>query len=142
MLQDIIYSMGVLSMGSKPVPLGLELAGVVQRIGANVSHVKPGDRIFGLATEGCFSTSAIMRSSLVSKIPDGLSFEDAATMPLCYSTAIQALINVGQTEAGQVRNDKPLQRPSSPNPFLTMYRQFLYIRHAEESVWQPYRLAR
>ena len=40
---------------------------------------------------------------LVIKIPNDLSFEQAATMPACYTPAVQSLIDVGQLEKGQVR---------------------------------------
>ena len=98
-----MVSMGVLSFGFKSAPLGLELSGVVRKVGANVRHIKPGDRVCGLATEGCFSTRVVLAGSTVKKIPDSLSFEDAATMTTCYTTAVQALVNVAQLEADQVR---------------------------------------
>lgn len=95
-------SMGVLTFGTKSVPLGLELAGVVSRVGPNVRNVSVGDRVVGVAVEGCFSTHAILLDSLVAEIPDDLGFEEAATMPACYTTAVQSLIDVGQMERGQV----------------------------------------
>ena len=97
-----MVSMGVLSFGSKSPPLGLEVAGVVRRIGSNVRHVAVGDRVCAVATEGCFSTSALFMASLVVKIPDSLDFEEAATMPSCFTTAVQSLIDVGQLVKGQV----------------------------------------
>ncbi len=97
-----MVSMGVLTFGSKSVPLGLELAGVVSRVGPNVSDVAIGDRVVGVAVEGCFSSHALLVDSLVAKIPDGLSFVEAASMPACYTTAVQALLDVGRLERGQV----------------------------------------
>lgn len=94
--------MGVLSFGSKSVPLGLELAGVVRRVGSNVRHVAIGDRVCAVAVEGCFTTNAILVAPLVHKIPDDLGFEEAATMPGCFTTAVQSLIDVGQLQKGQV----------------------------------------
>ena len=97
-----MVSMGVLKFGSKSVPLGLELAGTVSKVGSKVSNVSIGDRVVGVATEGCFSTHALLIDSLVAKIPNDLGFEEAATMPACYTTALQALVDVGQLEKGQV----------------------------------------
>lgn len=94
--------MGVLKFGSKSVPLGLELAGVVSRVGSQVRNVSVGDRVVGVATEGCFSTHVVLLDSLVVEIPKDLDFEEAATMPACYTTAVQALIDVGQMKKGQV----------------------------------------
>jgi NADPH:quinone reductase-like Zn-dependent oxidoreductase len=103
--------MGVLTFGSKSVPLGLELTGVVRRVGRNVISVAVGDRVCGVAVEGCFSTNAVLLESLVLKIPDNMGFEEGAIMPAYYTTAVQALIDVGQLEKGQVCR----------SPFLPMY---------------------
>lgn len=95
-------SMGVLSSGDSIPPMGLELSGVVRRVGKNVSHVRPGDRVCAVAVSGCFTTDAVLPSPLVAKIPDSLTFEEAATMPCVFITAVQALIEVGRLEQGQV----------------------------------------
>lgn len=97
-----MVAMGVLTFGPKRIPLGYELAGIVSRVGPNVRNVAVGDRVAGVAVEGCCSTHAILMDSLVVKIPSGLSFEQAATMPACYTTAIKSLIDIGRLEKGQV----------------------------------------
>ena len=94
--------MGVISPEQGKVDLGLEAAGIVSRLGLGVHRLVEGDRVFALAPSGCFSTRAVLPASLCVKIPDSLSFEEAATMPICFATAIQSLINVGQAEKGQV----------------------------------------
>jgi NADPH:quinone reductase-like Zn-dependent oxidoreductase len=96
-----MVSMGVLTFGSKSVPLGLELTGVVSRVGPNVRNVAVNDRVVGVAVEGCFSTNAILLDSLVVKIPSDPGFAEGATMAACYTTAVQALIDVGQMEKGK-----------------------------------------
>lgn len=97
-----MVSMGMLKFGSKNVPLGVELAGIVSRVGSQVRSVSVGDRVFGVAVDGCFSTHVLLLDSLVFEIPKHLSFEEASTMPACYTTAVLALIDVGQMEKGQV----------------------------------------
>ncbi|KAI9741492.1 MAG: hypothetical protein M1818_004298 [Claussenomyces sp. TS43310] len=99
--RDMVYAMGVISFGDKTVPLGLELSGVVKRVGFGVENVVVGDRVFAFASGGCFTTNSILESPLVVKIPDDLSFDEAATMPGCYATAVQGLIDVGQLQQGQ-----------------------------------------
>ena len=47
-----MVSMGVFKFGSKGVPLGLELAGVVSRVGPKVRNLSVGDRIADVAVEG------------------------------------------------------------------------------------------
>lgn len=100
--KDVVMSMGVLSSGDSIPPMGLELSGVVRRVGKNVSHVRPGDRVCAVAVSGCFTTDAVLPSPLVAKIPDSLTFEEAATMPCVFIAAVQALIEVGRLEQGQV----------------------------------------
>jgi NADPH:quinone reductase-like Zn-dependent oxidoreductase len=82
--------------------LGLEGAGTICCIGQDVKNLRVGDRVMVFAT-GSFSTRLITSAQLCAKIPDELSFEDAATMPCVYATAIYSLMDVGRLEKGQVR---------------------------------------
>ena len=77
---------------------GDEVGGVVTAVGANVKHVQPGDRVFGLAVFG-LATQTIARGSDVRRIPDNLSFEEAATIPVVFLTACHALKNVARLRA-------------------------------------------
>ena len=99
--RDVVFAMGIISSESETVPLGLETTGTVSRIGSSESNLNIGDRVFALAPNGCITTHAVLPASLVVKIPDDLSFEEAATMPICFATAIRSLIDVGQIESGQ-----------------------------------------
>ncbi|KAF2179542.1 hypothetical protein K469DRAFT_693922 [Zopfia rhizophila CBS 207.26] len=98
--RDIMVSMGVLKFGKTPSP-DLEITGIVNRVGSKVNHVKVGDRFCGVATDGWFTTHAILLDSLIAKIPETLDFTAGATMPACYTTAVQALIDVNQLQQGQ-----------------------------------------
>lgn len=98
-LQDVLVAMGVVE-GIKP-GLGIECAGVVRAVGAGVRGLGVGDRVVAF-DHACFSTSFAVRADLVAKMPEGLSFEDAASMPCVFTTAIHALINVGGLSKGQV----------------------------------------
>lgn len=102
MLQDVFLAMGILKHGSEGVPLGLDTTGIIRRVGSNVSNVAIGDRIFALAPHGCITDRLVLPASLAIKLPDHLSFEDAATMPCCFATAIHSLLNVGGIVKGQV----------------------------------------
>lgn len=104
MLQDLLLAMGVLKYGpaSEGVPLGIDTTGVIRRVGPNVRNVAVGDRIFALAPHGCITDRLVLPSSLAVKVPDDLTFEDAATMPCCFATAIYSLLNVGGMIKGQV----------------------------------------
>ena len=95
--------MGILSDGRESVPLGLDTTGVIRRVGSNVRNVAVGDRIFALAPHGCIVDKLVLPSSLAVRLPDDLTFEDAATMPCCFATSIHSLLNTGGLMKGQVR---------------------------------------
>ena len=79
---------------------GDEVGGVVQAVGADVQHVAPGDRVFGLAVFG-LATRTLARGGDVRRIPGGLSFEEAATLPVVFMTSWHALHNVARLRAGE-----------------------------------------
>ena len=78
--------------------LGLDLAGVVEAVGANVTHVKPGDSVFG-SRYGAFAEYVSGKSMV--PIPDGLTFEQAAAIPTAGQTALQGLRDHGAVQPGQ-----------------------------------------
>lgn len=82
---------------------GLEATGVVTRLGPKVKELRVGDRVI-LFKRGSFSTSIVTSEKLCEVIPDELSFEDGATMPCVYATAVYSLIDIGNLKKGQVRN--------------------------------------
>jgi len=79
---------------------GDEVAGVVRAVGEDVTHVVPGDRVFGLAVFG-LATQAIARGGDVRPIPAGLTFEAAATLPVVFMTSWHALQNVARLRKGE-----------------------------------------
>ncbi|MGB8168186.1 MAG: SDR family NAD(P)-dependent oxidoreductase [Chthoniobacteraceae bacterium] len=78
---------------------GDEIGGIVKAVGANVKHVKPGDSVFGLAGFG-LATETLARGGDVLPIPAGLSFEEAATLPVVFMTSWHALNNVARIRKG------------------------------------------
>ncbi len=79
---------------------GDEVAGVVKAVGSGVEHVIPGDRVFGLAAFGLASLT-LARGGDVRRIPGGLSFEQAATLPVVFMTAWHALLNIARVRKGE-----------------------------------------
>jgi acyl transferase domain-containing protein/NADPH:quinone reductase-like Zn-dependent oxidoreductase/acyl carrier protein len=79
---------------------GDEVGGIVREVGSDVTHVRPGDRVFGLAVFG-LSTQTTARASDVRRIPNDLSFEEAATIPVVFMTAWHALKNVARLRKGE-----------------------------------------
>ena len=79
---------------------GDEMAGVVRAVGFGVDHVVPGDKVFGLAIFG-LASHTLARGGDIHRIPDGLSFEQAATLPVVFMTAWHALQNVARIRQGE-----------------------------------------
>ena len=79
---------------------GDEVGGIVAFVGSTITHVKPGDRVFGLAVFG-LATQTIARGSDVRLIPNDLSFEEAATLPVVFMTSWHALKNVARLRKGE-----------------------------------------
>ncbi|PTB36575.1 hypothetical protein M441DRAFT_62043 [Trichoderma asperellum CBS 433.97] len=95
--KDILVAMGIVE-GYKP-GLGIECSGIIRKVGSSVKDLFPGDRVMAIG-HGCFTTNYISDARLVVKIPKNLSFEEAATVPCVYATAIHALINIGGLREG------------------------------------------
>jgi len=84
--------------------LGKEAAGYVSRIGAGVANVQIGDRVVymnGLVDGGCLKTCGRQVADAVVKLPDSVSFEDAAGLPCVYSTAIHGLYDIAHLSEGE-----------------------------------------
>lgn len=80
--------------------LGMELAGVVETVGAEVTGFAPGDAVFGTGRNS-FAEYASARPGQLARITANLTFEQAAAVPVSGVTALQALRNRGRVEAGQ-----------------------------------------
>jgi NADPH:quinone reductase-like Zn-dependent oxidoreductase/acyl carrier protein len=79
---------------------GDEIGGIVKAVGANVKHLAPGDRVYGLAVFG-LATQTLARGGDLRRIPDGITFEAAATIPVVFMTAWHALKNVARLRKGE-----------------------------------------
>ncbi|GAA4104672.1 NAD(P)-dependent alcohol dehydrogenase [Actinomadura miaoliensis] len=81
--------------------LGADLAGVVERVGNEVTGLRPGDEVFGEVRLGSFAeTVAVPRNRLAVK-PARLTFEQAASVSMAAHTALQGLRDAGRLSAGQ-----------------------------------------
>lgn len=80
--------------------LGVDVAGTVEAVGANVTTFQPGDEVFGIGSGSCAEYVVVSAMRIVHK-PAELSFEQAAAVPTAAVTALQALRDRGQVEAGQ-----------------------------------------
>ncbi|MDQ3065709.1 MAG: NAD(P)-dependent alcohol dehydrogenase [Actinomycetota bacterium] len=79
--------------------LGVDFAGTVEAVGKDVTHVRPGDEVFG-AKSGALAEYVSVRDAVVPK-PANLTFEEAAAVPVAAVTALQGLRDKGRLRAGQ-----------------------------------------
>jgi NADPH:quinone reductase-like Zn-dependent oxidoreductase len=79
--------------------LGMDMAGVIESIGAGVTEFKPGDEVFGVG-EGSFAEYAIGHRDKITVKPTNLTFEQASVVPTSACTALQAL-RKGKMQAGE-----------------------------------------
>jgi NADPH:quinone reductase-like Zn-dependent oxidoreductase len=97
------YLMRVMGFGFRrpknPVA-GLDVAGTVVAVGAEVTRFRAGDEVFGIA-RGSFAEYAAAREDKLAHKPANVSFEQAAVVAISGSTALQALHDAGRIEAGQ-----------------------------------------
>lgn len=76
---DIYFRTGLYPAALPLVP-GLEAAGIVEQVGANVADFKPGDRVAYGDVPGAYSTWRCVSSNRVVPLPDGVTFDQAATL--------------------------------------------------------------
>lgn len=92
---------GYLMGGRKPVVIGTDFAGVVEAVGKDVSAFRPGDEVFGGA-RGAFAEYMVVRESrAIAHKPASVSFEQAGTVAVAATTALQALRDHGGLSSGQ-----------------------------------------
>lgn len=82
---------------------GYEAAGIVRGTGPKANKFCIGDRVFLMAHK-TFATTMVLSEQLCERIPDFMSLRDAAASPLCFTTAIYGLMDIGRLEEGQVSN--------------------------------------
>jgi putative PIG3 family NAD(P)H quinone oxidoreductase len=95
-------------MGAYPAPAdappdipGLELAGEVEALGSGVERLAVGDRVFGLVGGGAYAEQIVTHERALAKIPEGMSFEDAAAVPEAFITAHDAIVGQAGLTAGE-----------------------------------------
>ncbi len=76
-------------------------SGVIHAVGAKVTHVAPGDRVLCMAETGGYASRCMVAGKNCYKLPDGLSFADAASMALVYDTAWFSLVERGRFAEGE-----------------------------------------
>jgi len=95
--RDVLNALGLYP--GEAGPLGLECAGTVVRVGADVANVQVGDAVVAIAPAS-FSDFVTVDARLAAPKPAALSFAEAATIPVVFLTAYFTLCQLGQMQRG------------------------------------------
>ncbi|WP_328314311.1 amino acid adenylation domain-containing protein [Streptomyces sp. NBC_00442] len=93
---DVLNALGMVEIPA----FGLEFAGVVTEVGGSVDQVKVGDAVLGLA-RGSFASEVVTDARQVVRMPEHLTFEEAATIPMTFLTAWYGLHELGALRPGE-----------------------------------------
>ena len=100
---DILQRQGLYPMppGVTQVP-GLEVAGEVVAVGAEVTQFKLGDKVCGLTNGGGYAEYCVVPQSQTLHIPENVSFVEAAAIPETFFTVWANVFQMGKAKAGEV----------------------------------------
>ncbi len=100
---DVYHRSGLYPQPAYPCGLGMEAAGVVAAVGEGVTHLKVGDRVAYMHRElGAYAEQRTMSAERVVRLPDAVSFEDAASVMLKGMTAWYLLTRTYAVNKGTV----------------------------------------
>lgn len=86
---------------SPPVTMGMEGAGVVEAVGDGEENVKVGDRVIVLARSGVWQEVVVVPTNRAIIMPDEMSFEEGAALPINYLTAYLMLFEMANIKPGK-----------------------------------------
>jgi NADPH:quinone reductase-like Zn-dependent oxidoreductase len=98
MIRIVVPTLG-LRRPKVPV-LGMDVAGTVEAVGADVTRFRPGDEVFGWC-DGAFAEYACAGEDHFAAKPAALGFEQAAVVPISGFAALQGVRDVGEVRPGQ-----------------------------------------
>jgi NADPH:quinone reductase-like Zn-dependent oxidoreductase len=98
---DLAARMGMYP-DAPPIPcvIGYEVSGVIDQVGKGVSDFAAGDRVLAMPRFGGYTDTVVLPAAQAVKMPDAMSFEEGAALPVVYSTAHHALIYTGTLHPG------------------------------------------
>ena len=83
-----------------PFTPGYEASGVLIGVGDRVENLKEGDRVLAMTGFGGYSEKVCLDARRVIPIPDSVSFDQAAAIPVTYGTAFHMLVHLGRISKG------------------------------------------
>jgi NADPH:quinone reductase-like Zn-dependent oxidoreductase len=98
---DLMARMGLYPDAPKlPCVVGYEVSGVVDQVGAQVTGFAEGDRVFAMPRFGGYTDTLIVPAAQAVRMPDRMSFEEAAALPVTYLTAHTMMFFQGNVREG------------------------------------------
>jgi NADPH:quinone reductase-like Zn-dependent oxidoreductase len=99
---DVMARMGLYQDAPKtPCVVGYEVAGTILELGEGVEGLTPGQRVFAGTQFGGYASQVVVPAGDVVALPDELSFEQGAAIPVNYATAWAGLIGYGSLQPGE-----------------------------------------
>jgi NADPH2:quinone reductase len=100
---DLLQRLGVYpAPPGSPLDIpGLEIAGEVDAIGDDVTELALGDRVFGLVGGGGYAEQVTAHARSLARMPEGMSFTDAAAVPEAFVTAWDAMVDQANLSPGE-----------------------------------------
>jgi NADPH:quinone reductase-like Zn-dependent oxidoreductase len=84
-----------------PMVVGYEVSGIIEAVGDDVDQARVGERVFAGTRFGGYSEIVNVQAADAVAIPDSMSFEQGAAIPVNYATAWAALHGYGSLQAGE-----------------------------------------
>ena len=105
---DLKIRSGEAAHARHPLPaiLGIDMAGVIESVGASVTDFDVGDHVYGMTggiggVQGSLAEYAAIDAALLARKPANLSMREAASLPLVFITAWEGLVDRAHVQAGQ-----------------------------------------
>ncbi|MCA9587021.1 MAG: alcohol dehydrogenase catalytic domain-containing protein, partial [Myxococcales bacterium] len=98
---DLMARVGLYPDAPKiPCVVGYEVSGVIDQVGEGVSTFAEGDRVFAMPKFGGYTDTLVISAKQTFRMPDAMSFEAAAALPVAYLTAYNMMIYTGNLRRG------------------------------------------
>ena len=103
--RDVMWCMGMLpdealENGFSGPNMGIECSGIIRSVGSKVSEWKPGGQVLCFTPAG-FSSHVVTKASAIARKPAGISFAEAATIPVAFMTAWYSLSHLARMQPGE-----------------------------------------
>jgi NADPH:quinone reductase-like Zn-dependent oxidoreductase len=96
--RDVMVALGQMHQTT----MGFECSGIITRLGPNATHsFKVGDRVCAVMVNGHWANHVRLHWTGIGKIPDHMTFEEAASIPMVFVTAYYCLVDLGRLQRGQ-----------------------------------------